>query len=358
MTSDFDRVTGHLRQDEIQAYLSEKLGEPIEVLSAKQTYPGFSRQTWLIQTIVGGSACGFALRLDPPWGASVPYSLEHEWRVYETLWKTPVPVAEPLWYEVGQTFADGRALMVRRLVEGSSTVAGLNEVGPAGDARRRRVVQSHIEALATLHSLDWRGAGFDDFISPPPSAADALRFEFDTWRALWRDRRSEAFPLVTEFLCWLEECIPSDTPFVSVVKGNNGVGEEIFKDERLVAMSDFELTSLGDGVLDLAFSQGTLELLGPKETLQLYEQAMGVRVSPERLAFANLWIRFKAIANINGYALWGMQHNGDFRTTCAALGIVSAKMSIAMLAGCIGKSLIDADRILHRGHSGYTDLDG
>jgi aminoglycoside phosphotransferase (APT) family kinase protein len=251
-------------------------------------------------------------------------------------------VAEPLWYDEGQAFAQGRPLMVRRLVEGSSTVPGLTEQTPDGEALRRRIVEEHVEKLATVHRLDWSAMGLDQFIPAPPSAAEALRFEYDAWRRLWEERRTEPFPLITEFLCWLGEQIPDDTPRVSLVKGNNGIGEEIFRDGALVAMSDWELASLGDGALDLAFSQGTLGLVGFSTALKLYEQHMGAKVSPERLAFAMLWIRFKGVACINGYALRNLQAGGDLRTTAAALGYVSVSARQDQMASCLGKDLVTA----------------
>jgi len=348
--------TGRIAAPDAARYLSGKLGRPVEIESLKQTYPGFSRQTWLVQARVGGEPQGLVIRLDPPWGASVPTSLKHEWSVYQRLWGTAVPVAEPLWYDEGQDFAEGRALMVRRMVEGGSTIPGLTEPTAAGAALRRQVVEEHVGKLAALHGLDWKALGFGGFIAAPPSAAEALRFEYDWWVRDWADRRSEPFPLVTEFLCWLGEHIPSDTPRVSIVKGNNGVGEEIFRDGRLVAMSDFELASLGDGVLDLAFSQGTLDLIPYADAVRLYEQATGTTVSPERLAFATLWIRFKSLANVNGYAFYGLRNHGDFRTTCAALGLVMSKGVQNTLAACIGKDLLSASQLLAPRGSSYASL--
>jgi hypothetical protein len=45
-------------------------------------------------------------------------------------------------------------------------------------------------------------------------------------------------------------------------------------------MSDWELSALGDGELDLAFSQGTLILGDFGETLCHYERCVGSAVSP------------------------------------------------------------------------------
>lgn len=326
----------------IEPHFSDRLGRPVRVESVERVFPGVSRETFLIQARVGNATEGFVLRLDPPWGPCAPTSLEYEYRVYETLWRTDVPVAEPLFYEEGLEFADGRPHMVRRLVEGSSTIAGLTDGTPEGAELRRRVVFDHMEKLGALHSLDWRALGFDEWMPVPPSAKETLRFEVDRWRARWAERQTTARPVVTEFLCWLEECIPDDTPAISVMKGNNGVGEEIFKDGRVVALSDFELAALGDGALDLAFTQGTLTLIDPREALAHYEQHVGHALSPERFAFAMVWNAFKGLVMLDGNLLAGYIDGRDPRTTSGGLGLLMVRRLEKTLATFIGKDLVKA----------------
>jgi aminoglycoside phosphotransferase (APT) family kinase protein len=199
-----------------------------------------------------------------------------------------------------------------------------------------------MEKLAALHSLDWRELGFDEFMPVPPSPKEALRFEFDRWRARWAERQTTPRPVVTEFLCWLEESIPDDTPAISLMKGNNGVGEEIFRDGRVVALSDFELAGLGDGALDLAFTQGTLALIDPREALAHYERHVGHPVSHERFAFAVVWNTFKGLVMLDGNLLEGFLAGRDPRTTSGGLGLLMVRRLEQTLATFIGKDLVRA----------------
>jgi aminoglycoside phosphotransferase (APT) family kinase protein len=326
----------------IESYFSERLGEPVRVESVKRVFPGVSRETWLIQARRGRETDGFVLRLDPVWGPCAPTSLDYEYRVYERLWRSPVPVAEPLWFDQDIDFADGRPHMVRRMVEGSSTISGLTDATPEAADLRCRVVLDHMEKLAALHTLDWRALGFDEFMPVPPSPKEALRFEFERWRARWAERQTTARPVVTEFLCWLEESIPDDTPAISLMKGNNGVGEEIFRDGRVVALSDFELAALGDGALDLAFTQGTLSLIDPKKALAHYERHVGHAVSSERFAFAVVWNTFKGLVMLDGNLLDGFLTGRDPRTTAGGLGLLMVRRLEKTLASFIGKDLVQA----------------
>lgn len=332
-----------LQPDAVAACLSRGLGAPVAVRALRQTFPGASRETWLVDAEVSGRPEGFVVRVDCPGGPGVPQDMKHEWQVYERLWKSEIPVAEPLWYADGIEFAEGRPHMVRRLVDGSTHIAGLTDQTDDGKRLRRAVVFEHVEKLATLHRMDWQAHGFGDFIDAPATPAQSLRTEFDIWKKLWIAGRSEPFPLITEVLYWLEENLPTDTPMISLVKGNNGVGEEIWQGGKIVAMSDWELASLGDGALDLAFSQGTLALDNFGDAIRHYEQCVGHEVSPHRLAFCMFWIMFKALCCLNVYMLGGWLR-GNPRLNRPAFGLVSVKSYERRLAGCLGKDLVDAWR--------------
>ncbi|AEG50881.1 aminoglycoside phosphotransferase [Sphingobium chlorophenolicum L-1] len=347
---------GGITADTVEAYFSDRLGEAVQIESIKRVFPGVSRETWLVQTRLKGGSVGFVLRLDPPWGPCAPTSLEYEYKVYERLWRSPVPVAEPLWFAQNVEFAGGRPHMVRRMVEGSSTIAGLTDKSAGAAELRRRVVFDHMEKLALLHSLDWQAFGFDEFMPVPPSPKEALRFEYDHWRARWAERQTTPRPIVTEFLCWLQEQIPQDTPAISIMKGNNGVGEEIFHNGRVVALSDFELSALGDGALDLAFSQGTLSLIDPREAIAHYEWHVGHAVSPERFAFAVAWNTFKGLVMLDGNLLEGWIDGRDPRTTAGGLGLLMVRRLEKALAGFIGKDLVEAAAAVSEAGAGeYMD---
>ncbi len=347
-----------LAQAEVAAYLSSRLGSRVAIRTLKQSFPGLSRETYLVDAEVAGERRGFVVRVDPPCGGGTPMSLRHEWEVYRRLWNSPIPVAEPLWFDESIEFAQGRPHMVRDLVEGTTTIAGLTEQTAAGARLRRAVVREHVEKLAEVHRLDWSAYGFGDVMSAPAGPGVALRTEFDIWKRLWLEGRTEPYPLLTESLYWLEENLPADTPFVSLVKGNNGIGEEIFRDHRIVAMSDWELASLGDGVLDLGFSQGTLALDDFNGAVRYYGECVGHEVSPQRLAFALFWIMFKIIVCLNTRFLRSFIAGTDRRLASPAFGLLTVRQYERRLAACIGKDIVAAlhDVAFQHDKSTYAEL--
>lgn len=311
----------------VSAYLSERLGEPTDVRSLRQTFPGQSRETWLVRT----AARGLVLRLDPPGGGVVPFPLRREWEIYVRLAPSPIPVGEPLWFDDGCELSDGRPLFVRELVEGDTDVPGLNDPGPEGAALRERVAKEHAEKLAALHTLDWKRYGFDEVLDAPASTAEAGRFELETWRTIWDEVRTSPFPAITRALYWLEDRLPKGAARVSLLKGNNGLGEEIWRDATIVALSDWELASLGDPVQDWAFSQGMLRLWDEEKTLRHYEQAAGFEIARESLAFWRVWTVFKALCCVHA-GLRGFLDGRDPRVALPAMGMGGAKVGEHVLA--------------------------
>ena len=323
-------------------YFSRQLGTQVLVTRIRPTFPGLSRETLIVDAELSGERQSFALRIDFPWGGACPFPLEMEWGVYSRLWKSPVPVPEPLWFNKNVDFAAGRPHMVRRLVDGVTLPPGLQTSGAEGARLRQRIAFECAEKLAAVHCLDWRALGFDAFMQAPTDARRALGEELAVWRQLWERRRNSPHPVVEEALCWLQEGIPADTPKISLCKGNNGVGEEIWRDQTIVAMCDWEFASLSDGVLDLAFSQGTLTLGEFGKTLRHYERCLGHDVSPERLAAAMFITTFKSIVGVNYYMGQNYLDGTDPRITNLSFGLVYGKIAERRLAACIGKDIVTA----------------
>ena len=334
---------------ETENYLSTHLGAPVKINSLHQTFPGMSRETWLLAGhYASGEPLELVIRVNPPSGGGVPVPLKVEYEVYRRLQDSPVPVAKVLWFDEGSEFAEGRALMVRELVDGSTTVPGLHDPGPAGDATRERVCYEHADKLATLHTLDWRAYGFDEIFKTPASGTDALVNEFEVWTGYWEAGKTDPFPLITEALYWLRDHIPTHGTRVSLTKGNNGVGEEIWKDGEIVAMSDWELAGLGDPCLDWAFSQGMLDLWDREKVLQHYEKAAHYTVAPKTLAYCEIWITFKAIVCLNT-TMQAFFDQRDRRPVIAGMGLGTVKNMEHMLGAIMGMDDIEEAREVLRG---------
>ncbi len=323
-----------MERSAVEAYLADHYGSAVRVRSVTQAFPGISRATFVVDAQVADEPMPLTIRADPP-GGSAPVTLRREWAVHQTLWGSGVPIAEPLWFDESCSLADGRPAMVRRLVPGSTEVAGLADDTPEGAELRRSVAVEHAEQLAAIHRLDWQALGLHDVLTAPAGAADAFRADFEWWRDTWHELKTAPFPLVTEALFWLQDTLPTDSPRVSLTKGSNGIGKEVWRDGHIVAMSDWELAALSDGALDWGLSQGVLELHDPDETIAHYEDHVGHDLPRARLAWATVFSTVKTIVRLNS-GMWSFLDGRDRRPVLASMGLGTVRRLEHRLAPLVG----------------------
>jgi len=334
-----------IEKQQLQEYLAERLGNNLKVDRFVRTFPGISRETFLVWTDENGAKGGYVFRTDALGGPICPVPLEYEYKIMRALFPTDVPVAEPLWFDPSPDITGGSPVMVRRLTEGSNDLPGLYEDGEEAAARRQRVALEHAEKLATLHKLDLEEHGFTDFVEVPSSPQVCARTDFERWQRIFREVRTDPFPLLTEAAYWLEEHLPTSAPRVSLCKGNNGMGEEIWKDDKIVALSDWELAFAGDPAQDWALSQGMLTLGNADVTLSHYEDVAGFAIDRESLDFYRVWEVWKAVPTLNN-GLRPFLSGENPRVPRLTLGFGRVKLFEQLLGMMIGKPIDEVARIV------------
>lgn len=243
----------------LAAYLARRLGEPVAVAQFEKFTRGTSRQTWFA-TWQGGDgqpSVEAVLRADHPAGAGDPTSLDQEFAVYERLGRTAIPHARVLWFE-GDPASTPRPFYLRERIAGSWQIPGYGREGDDGAQVRLAAAQEHMRALAVVHDADWQAAGLGALLGAPDGPDEALPHYVRLQLGRLAAFGGEPQPLlreVAEFL--LAHAPPAGR--VSLCKGTNGLGEEVFRDGRIVAMSDWEEAIIGDPASDLAMVQGFAE---------------------------------------------------------------------------------------------------
>lgn len=284
----------------LSAYLASRLERPVEVTQFEKFTRGTSRQTWFAAWRDSlGETAEVVLRTDHPAGAGDPTSLDQEFAVYERLGKTDIPHARALWFE-SDTANAPRPFYLREKVAGSWQVPLYTQQDAAGADARLAAAQEHMRALARVHDADWQTAGFGELLGSPADAGDAaahyIRLQLDRLEQFG----GEPQPLlreVAEFL--LANAPPANR--VSLCKGTNGLGEEVFREGRIVAMSDWEEVIVGDPASDLAMVQGFTEpiLLGG-ETVWDLERALDFYNAQARAPVSLANVRYYQLARLFG----------------------------------------------------------
>jgi len=139
--------------------------------------------------------------------------------------------------------------------------------------------------LAIVHNVDWKALGFDQFLAVPLRLDACAQTMIEVTRRRFERFRIEAMPIFLEACEWLTDRAPIASK-ICLCKGTNGLGEEVFRDGKIVAMSDWEEVSIGDPAADFAFMQNFApeierrgkNVWGLEKALAFYEQVSGIHV--------------------------------------------------------------------------------
>ena len=118
-------------------------------------------------------------------------------------------------------------------------------------AERRRMGEELIDGLVELHALDWRAAGLEGFGRPDGYLERQLR----RFHGLWGASRTREVPAVERVGDWLERNRPR-SPAATIVHGDYRLGNVMFAPAapaRLVAILDWEMSTIGDPLADLGY---------------------------------------------------------------------------------------------------------
>jgi aminoglycoside phosphotransferase (APT) family kinase protein len=277
-------------------YMKRARGRTVTVDRFERFTRGTSRQTWFVdyRDAPGARPSSVTVRTDHPAGAGDPTSLTQEFAIYERLGRLGVPTARALYWE-GDPALCPRPFFVREMIEGSWQVDGYALPGEEGARIRLAAAQEHMRALAAVHDADWRTIGFDEVLGAPEDEADAAPFYVRRQLALLAEFGAEPQPLLAEVARVLLERAPV-AGRVSLCKGTNGLGEEVFRGGSIVALSDWEEACLCDPASDLAMVQGFTEAIAidgetvwdMDRALAFYNSVAAVPVSIDNVRYYQL----------------------------------------------------------------------
>ncbi|MET0543540.1 MAG: phosphotransferase family protein [Variovorax sp.] len=249
-----------------------------------------------------------------PDGALLPsaHAIDREFRVMQALADTGVPVPGMLaWCDDASVI--GTPFYVMERVAGR-VFADCSLTGVDG-ADRHAMFMSMADTLARLHSVHWATVGLVDF----GKQGDYFARQVKRWTRQWELSKSRPLPDIERLAEWLPAHLPPDT-VTAISHGDFRIGNLMFhpREPRVVAVLDWELSTLGHPLADLAYSAlawhlkpteymgmkgRPLEALGiPGEEAYLARYYAGApsagRVQPFHYAFAlfRLAVIFEGIA--------------------------------------------------------------
>ncbi|MFV0307756.1 MAG: phosphotransferase family protein [Desertimonas sp.] len=187
----------------------------------------------------------------PPLGELLPtaHDMRREYTLISALWPTPVPVPEPLAFCEDESVTGARFYAMgwvegRSLYNAAETAAHL----PSLDVRAR-TGPSFIDTLADLHTLDPDEVGLGDL----GKRTSYVGRQLHRWNESWLASKDRERPDVERLYRFLVDHLPEQAR-VSVVHGDYGLHNcRVGRDGRIAAVVDWEISTLGDPLADLAY---------------------------------------------------------------------------------------------------------
>jgi aminoglycoside phosphotransferase (APT) family kinase protein len=247
LAADATPVRENHRFDEarLERYLRERMANFRGPLKVRQFVGGQSNPTFLLET---PGAC-FVMRKKPP-GALLPsaHQVEREYRVIKALEATDVPVPRVhLLCEDASVI--GTAFFVMDFVEGRIM---RDPMMPDSNPRERAACYDSMnDVLARLHKVDFRAVGLGDYGRPQAYVQRQLA----RWSKQYEASRIDEIPEMDLLIEWLGRNIPADDE-TTIAHGDYRMENIVFHptEPRVVAVLDWELSTLGHPLSDLAWA--------------------------------------------------------------------------------------------------------
>jgi aminoglycoside phosphotransferase (APT) family kinase protein len=239
-------VAGSLALDaaRLQAYLQSRLPDLRGPLAVRQFKGGQSNPTYLIET----PGRRYVLRRKPP-GKLLPsaHAVDREFRVIGALHAQGFPVAAPVIYCDDPDVA-GTPFYLMDHVEGR--VIWEPHMLGAARSERAAVYDAMNATLAQLHSFDPASLGLADF----GRGDNYVARQVERWSKQYRASETDAVEEMERLIAWLPSHLPPAAP-VRIVHGDYRLDNIILapSEPRVLAVLDWELSTLGDPLADLAY---------------------------------------------------------------------------------------------------------
>jgi aminoglycoside phosphotransferase (APT) family kinase protein len=243
---------GAIDREKLQVFLSAQLPDCRGVLTIDRFRGGQSNPTMVLSF---DGVRRYVLRKKPD-GKLLPsaHAVDREFAVISALADTGLPVARPRLFSnddsiVGTIFyimdyVEGRSLWEPRLPEMS-----------AGE--RAAIYAEMGRVIATLHGIDFAGVGLGAFGRPD----NYLARQVTRWTAQYQASETTGIEAMDRLIDWLPGSLPPQRRS-ALIHGDYRIDNLIFHptDPRILAVVDWELSTIGDPLADFAYHMLTWHL--------------------------------------------------------------------------------------------------
>jgi aminoglycoside phosphotransferase (APT) family kinase protein len=183
----------------------------------------------------------------PPLGhvLATAHDMTREHRVMSALASTAVPVPEMIAL-CEDVDVIGAPFYVMRRVEGTP-YSRAQQLEPLGAERTRVITERMVDTLVDLHAVDYREVGLGEFGRPDGYIARQV----SRWKKQLAASTSRELPGMDELVAYLDSTSPAEGEG-TIVHGDFRLDNLLVADDRVTAVLDWEMSTLGDPLSDVA----------------------------------------------------------------------------------------------------------
>jgi aminoglycoside phosphotransferase (APT) family kinase protein len=234
----------------VEAWIREHVKSLTPPLTWTRLEGGHSNLTYMIEDVAGKKA---VIRR-PPLGELLPkaHDMGREWALISALGPTPVPVPEAMGFCEDPTVTGARFYIMGH-INGHPLYTADDTRKWVPEDQRQKLAFSFIDVLADLHAVDPDAVGLGDLGKRDSYVGRQLRTWYQSWMASiepaqYDDPRAHA--LQKFFL----DNLPDQGP-ARIVHGDYGLHNTLTgPDCTIAAVVDWEISTLGDPLADLAYA--------------------------------------------------------------------------------------------------------
>lgn len=236
-------LTG-LPGEQLDTYLRDRISGLAAPLTVEPIAGGQSNPTFFVS--YGDRR--MVLRKKPPNALPSAHAIDREFRVMSALHPVGLKVPETVLYCDDSAIIGTPFYLMNRLEGRVFNDCWLPGVSPAD---RRAMYMDMATTLADLHNVDWQAAGLADFGKP----GNYFSRQIGRWTKQWQLSRETESDAIDHLIAWLPDNIPAGDQ-TAVSHGDFRIGNLIFHptEPRVVGILDWELSTLGHPLADLAYS--------------------------------------------------------------------------------------------------------
>jgi aminoglycoside phosphotransferase (APT) family kinase protein len=244
----------------LESYLDERLGGHAP-LSVTPMTGGGSCEVFALDR----GADRWVLRRAPRHASSsTAHDVLREFRILDAIKDHPVRIARPILCCDDPAVFDSPFYVMAR-VDGVPVRKGIPAGWSAAPETHGIALEQLIDALAEIHAVDWRACGLAELAHPEHYLARQVK----RWLGQLDSYGGRELPLARDIGDWLDDRRPADQP-PALMHGDYKLDNVLYALDappRLLAVVDWEMASIGDPLVDLAWA--LIFHPGPEGTMPL-----------------------------------------------------------------------------------------